>query len=202
MSSASQISISEWQPELQPPANHGWYALQTRARFERKICRQVEGKGHEAYVPVTRERRRWSDRSQTIELPLFPGYVFVRSVSEPADRLAILQTSGAYGFVTFQGVIAGIPDWQIKDLQRIEAQNTACSPYPFLRSGQRVRVCGGSLEGLEGIFVNERGGKLVISIEPMQRSVAVDLTGYHVEVIKAPSRWSCDPNDRRPFRDN
>ena len=183
MSSGSQISISVWQSEVQAPANHDWYALQTRARFERKICRQVEGKGHEAYVPITRERRRWSDRSQTIELPLFPGYVFVRSVVESADRLAILRTSGAHGFVTFHGVLARIPDHQIKDLQRVESQNTACFPYPFLKNGQRVRICGGSLDGLEGIFVNERGGKLVISIEPMQRSIAIDLEAYDVERI-------------------
>jgi transcription antitermination factor NusG len=97
--------------------------------------------------------------------------------------LAVLQTSGAYAFVTFNSVIASIPDQQIKDLQRIESQNTSCSPYPFLKSGQRVRICGGSLDGLEGIFVAEHGRKLVISIEPMQRSIAVDLTAYDVEVV-------------------
>jgi transcription antitermination factor NusG len=163
--------------------NHDWYALQTRVRFERKICQQVQGKHLEAYVPITRDRRRWTDRCQTIEVPLFPGYVFVRAFSDPAARLTVLQTSGAYAFVTFNSVIASIPDQQIKDLQRIESQNTSCSPYPFLKSGQRVRICGGSLDGLEGIFVAEHGRKLVISIEPMQRSVAIDLMAYDLEVV-------------------
>jgi transcription antitermination factor NusG len=116
-------------------------------------------------------------------LPLFAGYVFVGAVSNPADRLAILQTSGAYRFVTFKGVAACIPDRQIKDLRRIEGQNTAWSPCPFLKSGQRVRICGGCLDGLEGTFVAERGRKLVISIEPMQRSVAIDLASYDVEAV-------------------
>ena len=160
-----------------------WYALQTRVRFERRICQQVQNKRLEAYVPVTRHRHRWSDRYQTIELPLFPGYVFVRAVSDPADRLAVLQTSSAYAFVTFNGVVACIPDQQIKDLQRIESQSTLCSPYPFLKSGQRVRICGGCLDGLEGIFVAERGRKLVISIEPMERSIAIDIAAYELEVV-------------------
>lgn len=160
-----------------------WYALQTRVRFERRICQQVQNKNQEAYVPVTRARRRWSDRYQTVALPLFPGYVFVRAMSDPSDHLAVLQTSGAYAFVTFNGVVACIPDQQIKDLQRIESQNTLCSPQGFLKSGQRVRICGGCLDGLEGIFVADRGKKLVISIEPMQRSVAIDLDAYEVEVV-------------------
>jgi transcription antitermination factor NusG len=104
-------------------------------------------------------------------------------MSDPADRLAVLQTKGAYAFVTFKEVTARIPDQQISDLRRIESQNTSWSPYPFLKSGQRVRICGGCLDGLEGIFVAERGRKLVISIEPMQRSVAIDLASYDVEAV-------------------
>lgn len=168
---------------LYPAGGQDWFALQTRASFERKICRQVEGKHLEAYVPVAHERHRWSDRYQIVEMPLFPGYVFVRAMSDPADRLAVLQTNGAYAFVTFQGVIARIPDQQINDLRRIEGQNTSWSPYPFLKSGQRVRICGGCLDGLEGILVAERGRKLVISIEPMQRSIAIDVGAYDLAVV-------------------
>jgi transcription antitermination factor NusG len=143
----------------------------------------VQAKQQEAYVPVTGQRRRWSDRYQTVEIPLFPGYVFVRAISDPVDRLVVVQTSGAYGFVTVNGVVACIPDPQIKDLQRIESQNTSWSPYPFLKSGQRVRICGGCLDGLEGIFVAERGRKLVISIEPMERSIAIDIAAYDLEIV-------------------
>ena len=183
MPSTHQTSTTNWQPEIPFLESHDWYALQTRMRFERKICQQLQDRRHAAYVPVTRERRRWSDRYQAVESPLFPGYVFVGAISDPAGRLAVLQTSGAYGFVTFNGVVARIPDWQINDLRRTETQNTSWSPYPFVKSGQRVRICGGCLDGLEGILVAERGRKLVISIEPMQRSIAVDLEAYDVEVV-------------------
>lgn len=161
-----------------------WFALQTRARRERTICTQVEGKGHQAFVPVMKQRRRWSDRMQTIAVPLFPGYVFVRAVSNHSDRLAILQTNSVYGFVSFNGMIARIPEQQIMDLRRLEEQNSSCAPWPFLKAGQRVRVRGGCLEGLEGIFVAAAGGnKLVISIVPMQRSIAVSLDDYHFDVL-------------------
>lgn len=183
MSSIQPTLTRNWQPEVPFLENRDWYALQTRARFERRICQQVQAKQQEAYVPVTGQRRRWSDRYQTVEIPLFPGYVFVRAISDPVDRLVVLQTSGAYGFVTVNGVVACIPDQQIKDLQRIESQSTLWAPYPFLKSGQRVRICGGCLDGLEGIFVAERGKQLVISIEPMERSIAIDIAAYELEVV-------------------
>ena len=183
MSSIQPTLTRNWQPEVPFLENRDWYALQTRARFERRICQQVQAKHQEAYVPVPGQRRRWSDRYQTVEMPLFPGYVFVRAMSDPADRLAVLQTKGAYAFVTFKEVTARIPDQQISDLRRIESQNTSWSPYPFLKSGQRVRICGGCLDGLEGIFVAERGKQLVISIEPMERSIAIDVGAYDLEVV-------------------
>ena len=183
MPSIQEASTRNWQREVPTLETHDWFALQTRVRFERRICQQVRDKHQEAYVPVTHKRRRWSDRYQTVDLPLFPGYVFVRAVSDPADRLAVVQTRGAYAFVTFNGVIACIPDQQIIDLRRIESQNTSWSLYPFLKSGQRVRICGGCLDGLEGIFIAERGRKLVISIEPMERSIAIDVEAYDLEIV-------------------
>ena len=160
-----------------------WYALQTRTRFERRICQQVQAKHHEAYVPVTRARHRWSDRIQTVETPVFPGYVFVRASESSDARLAILQTNGVYAFVAFNGVIAQIADQQINDLRRLEMHEGSWSPYPFLKSGRRIRIVGGCLDGLEGIFQAERGRKLVISIEPMQRSIALDVEGYDIETV-------------------
>src|SRR5262249_37834421 len=86
-----------------------WYALQIRARFERRV-NQLLNRDPQTLVPVARERRRWTDRYETVELPMFPGYVFVRAVLKPSDRLAILQSSGVFGFVTFNGTLARIPD--------------------------------------------------------------------------------------------
>jgi len=183
--SSQQVAITEALSDVARERSRieDWFALHTRSRRERMICTQVEGKGLEAFVPVMKQRRRWSDRFQTIELPLLPGYVFVRAVTSPTDRLAILQTSSVYGFVTFNGIIARIPDHQIQDLRKIEEQNSPCSAWPFLKVGQRVRIRGGCLDGLEGIFVaHGTGNKLVISIIPMQRSIAVSIDDYDFEV--------------------
>ncbi len=173
----AEVSSAIWS------ASEDWYVLQNRARFERRICQHVHAKHQKAYVPLTKSRHRWSDRVQTVETPLFAGHVFVRACSADDDRLAILHTNGVYGFVTFNGEIARIPDQQINDLRRIESQNSPWSPYPFLKSGRRIRICGGCLDGLEGIYIAERGRKLVISIEPMQRSIAIDVDAYDIELI-------------------
>src|SRR3954463_6604078 len=156
---------------LIPTRTDEWYALHTRTRFERRICKQVQLKHHEAYVPVTRARHRWSDRYQTVETPIFPGYVFVRATQDANVRMAILQTNGVYDFVAFNGMVARITDEQISDVRRLETNAVSWSPYPFLKAGRRIRIVGGCLDGLEGIFLEERGRKLVISIEPMQRSI-------------------------------
>lgn len=161
-----------------------WFALQTRARFERRVSNQLLSKNYEAFVPVARERRRWTDRYQTVELPMFPGYVFVRAILKPADRLTILQASGVFGFVTFNGSVARIPDQQIGYLRTISEQNSPWSPYRFIGDGPRARIRGGHLDGLEGILAADKAGKkLVISIEPMQRSIAVGIEGCEFEML-------------------
>jgi len=161
-----------------------WYALQTRARFERRFNNPLLISNPERLVPVARERRRWTDRYETVELPMFPGYVFVRAVLKPADRLAILQSSGVFGFVTFNGSLACIPNRQIGYLRKIAEHSRPWSAYRYIADGPCVRVCGGELEGVEGILAADKAGKkLVISLGPMQRSVAISLEGVEFERI-------------------
>ncbi len=136
----------------------------------------------ETFVPLREEVHRWSDRQKLVPAPLFSGYVFVRLRLSPALRLSVLQTEGVIGFVTFHGQAVPIPGKQIEDLQRLLSQKVACSLHAFLKLGRRVRIRGGCLDGLEGIL--ERSGQktLVISIECIQRSVAVKIEGYELEL--------------------
>jgi transcription antitermination factor NusG len=171
-------STSDRSPEESPD----WLILQIQARFERRVSDQLVGQNRQAFVPVARERRRWTDRYQTIELPMFPGYVFVRAVLKAADRVAILQSSGVFGFVTFNGSMARVSDPQIRYLRKIAEQQSTWSPYRFVADGPRVRVRGGHFDGVEGILANDKAGtKLVMSIEPMQRSIAVSIEGCDCE---------------------
>jgi len=160
-----------------------WFAIQIRYRFEKKVVEQLGKKGVEAFLPLREETHRWSDRQQAVRIPLFPGYAFVRVDGLAESRRRVLQTLGLMGFVNIQGEAVPIPAKQIEDLQLLLKEKVPCSLYPFLRAGQRVRVRGGCLEGLEGVLAQHDKGKLVISIASIQRSLAIEIDGYELEMI-------------------
>ena len=113
---------------------------------------------------------------------MFPGYIFVR-IQETTDALvSVLRTSGVAGFVGVRGAGVPIPDDEIESVHAVLATGVALQPYPYLKVGQRVRICGGSLNGLRGILVarNDDLG-LVVSVEIIQRSLAIRVAGYRVE---------------------
>ncbi|MGB8885519.1 MAG: transcription termination/antitermination NusG family protein [Candidatus Korobacteraceae bacterium] len=161
-----------------------WWVLQTRARFERRMSNQLPSQHRQAFVPVARERRRWTDRYETLELPMFPGYVFVRAVLKATDRLAILQSSGVFGFVTYKGSLAHVSDRQVGYLRSIVEHNNPWSPYRFIAEGPQARIRSGQLGGLEGILATDKAGrKLVISLDPMQRSIAISVETCDLEML-------------------
>ena len=160
-----------------------WYAIQTRYRFERKVAAQLQNKGVETFLPVLEAIHLWSDRRKAVDTPLFSGYVFVRLHPLSASRLKVVRTEGVMGFVTFRGDATPIPFKQIEDLQRLLSQNVPCSLHAFMKIGRRVRIRGGCLEGLEGILEQSGQKKLVISIECIQRSVAIQIEGYELELV-------------------
>jgi len=179
MSMSSAVSLAT------PPQQdvEEWFALQTRYRFEKKVAVQLSSKGLEVFLPLRKENREWSDRQKQVTIPLFPGYAFVRSARSFALRLLVLQTAGVMGFVSFAGTAAVIPQKQIEDLQLLLAQDVPFSLYPFLHSGQRVRIRGRCLDGVEGLLAQRDKDKLVISIESIQRSLAIEIRGYEVDLI-------------------
>ena len=165
------------------PVDESWFAIEVRYRFEKKAQRQLVEKGFETFLPVRRELRRWSDRKKSTEVPLFPGYVFVRLDVSRLNRLCVLQTEGVLGFVGSHPDAAKIPEAQIRDLQSLLTKKMSCSLRPFLKVGQRVRIRGGSLDGIEGILSENNKQSLIISIEAIERSLAVEIKGYEVEPV-------------------
>lgn len=165
-------------------AGLNWYAVHTRSRHEKLVGRHLESQGFSALVPLTTEVRQWSDRRKLVELPLFPGYAFVRMVYEPEQKLRVLGTDGIVNFVGVHGQGIPIPDRQIDDLQTLLQAKVPVESHPFLKVGQRVRICSGSLNGTEGILVGQESDRmLVISVELIQRSVSIRLQGYEVEAV-------------------
>lgn len=185
MSSANQVQevsgeMSQWVSGH--PAR--WYALHTQARHEKTVERRLREQGMETFLPVSPELHTWSDRKKKVEVPLFNCYVFVRCTLSPQDRMRVYQVDSVHGFVGSRGVGLPIPDEQIEAIRAVLAQNSPWRAHPFLKAGQRVRVRGGALDGVEGVFLSENGDhSLVISVDAIQRSMAVRIDGYQVEPV-------------------
>ena len=160
-----------------------WFAVQTRYRFEKRVVAQLNHKSCEVYLPLLTEHHTWSDREKVVTIPLFPGYAFVHIDQSRDARKAVLQTVGLIGFVSFGGIVAAVPPKEIEDLQLLLQEKGLFSLHPFVRTGQRVRIRGGCLQGLEGVLVQHEKGKLVISIESIQRSLAIEIQGYELELV-------------------
>jgi transcription antitermination factor NusG len=161
-----------------------WYALHTRARHEKAIERRLCEQGMETFVPTTIEVHRWSDRKKKVEVPLFSCYVFLRCGLSANDRTLVHRIESVHGFVGSRGASLPIPDDQIDGIQKVLAQTAPWRSYPFLKVGQRVRVRGGAMDGVEGVFLSENGDhSLVISVDAIQRSMAVRIDGYDVEPV-------------------
>jgi transcription antitermination factor NusG len=161
-----------------------WYAIHTRSRHEKRVAARLQEQGITTFVPFTTEARQWSDRRKLVDLPLFSCYAFVNVARLPEARNTIVRTDGVLGFVGFCGGAIPIPDIEIASIRTLLDGVVPFTSYPFLKIGQRVRVRGGSLDGVEGILVSRSGDEtLVISVGPIQRSIALKLDGYSVEPV-------------------
>jgi transcription antitermination factor NusG len=160
-----------------------WYAIRTRSRHEKIVAEQLQTQRIESFLPVVKKTRKWSDRKKEVELPLFPGYNFARLVLCSPDRLRVLRTHGVAGFVGVRGVGIPVPEGQIESLRTLLANDIPMKDRPFLQVGQRVRIRGGALDGIEGILAAQDDRNLIISVEPIHRSLSVCIAGYRFEPI-------------------
>jgi transcription elongation factor/antiterminator RfaH len=151
-----------------------WYGIRTKSNREKTIAAILTAKGYEQYLPTYQVRHRWTDRTMTISLPLFPGYVFCRF--DARRKLPIVSTPGVVSVVGFGAEPAPIPDAEIEAIQNVLASGLAPEPCPYLHEGQRIRVHSGALEGLEGVLLKDKSEyRLVISVNMLQRSISVGI---------------------------
>lgn len=161
-----------------------WFAVQTKPRHEKKVESELSEKGLKSFLPLHRERRRWSDRQKWVEVPLFSNYLFVRMPEESESRTRVLRTAGVVRFVGAPGRGTPLPDEQIESLRTIVSEGVPIAAHSYLNVGERIRICGGTLHGIEGVLVAIKGDrKLVVSVDLIQKSVAIQLEGFHVERI-------------------
>lgn len=152
-----------------------WYAIHVRSKYERKTADALTCKGYECLLPVYTQRRRWSDRTKIIELPLFPGYVFSRFDVEL--RLPILKTPGVLAVVGVGRIPQPLDSAEIEQVRKVTATNHGAKPCPYLKVGQRVRITAGPLTGIEGLLAERRGEtRVVLTVSVLEKAISV-----HVE---------------------
>ncbi len=151
-----------------------WFAVYTRANHERRVSDQLTEWGVEIFLPQYETVRKWKDRHVRLQLPLFPGYVFVHIALQ--NRLQVLQVPGVAWLVSFAGKPVAVPEEEFTKIRAFLNHGFRAEPHPYLKAGKRVRVCDGPFVGMEGIVLRRKNSnRLVISLELIQRAMVVDL---------------------------
>jgi transcriptional antiterminator NusG len=158
-----------------------WYVIHTRSRHEKRVSDQLQIKQIEGFLPLYRSRRNWNGRNAVIDLPLFPGYLFVHI--SLAERLSVLNLAGVAGLVSFQGAPVPLPDLEMERMRTCLSM-TQAEPVPYFKPGNRVRIVAGPLAGLEGVILRQNGqARFVLSIDLILRSVAVNVNACDLELV-------------------
>src|ERR1700687_5026638 len=148
-----------------------WYAAYTCAKHEKRVAAELGMREVEHFLPLYSSVRRWKDRRVELDLPLFPGYVFVRLALR--DRLRVLQIPSVARLVGFGGLPAALPDEDMEILRVGLDSRLAVEPHPYLTEGRRVQVRSGPLAGMRGILLRRRGkARFVVSMELIIKSMA------------------------------
>jgi transcription antitermination factor NusG len=160
-----------------------WFAVYTASRHEKRVAQHLAQREIEHYLPLYRSARKWSDGSKVIlDLPLFPGYLFVHI--RRTERVRVLEVPGALAVVGGSGrEPIPMPDDAIESL-RTGLHLRAVEPHPLLRIGQRARIRSGALAGMEGIVLRKKNNlRMVLTLEFIQRSIAVEVSADDLEPL-------------------
>jgi len=155
-------------------AEAGWFALRVRPNHERAAERSLHNLGLEAYLPVQRVRRRWSDRIKELEAVLFPGYVFCKFGYE--DRMRVLNSAGVRSIVANGPAPSRVEDAEIEAVRALLRSGRPILQCPFVSVGRRVVIHDGPLASLRGVVMRVRDAwRVVVSVEAINCSVAIEM---------------------------
>lgn len=154
-----------------------WHALYVNSRAEKKVMETLLSKGVEAYIPLVKTMREWSDRKKMVEFPLLNGYVFVKSTV--ILRATVLQTKGVVNFVRHCGEIAIIREIEIDQLKQLVDLGYQMEVNAITRAyelGDKVKITSGALKNIEGFVLEQKEGKFVeVLLESIGQSIKVKL---------------------------
>jgi transcriptional antiterminator NusG len=166
-----------------------WFALWTNSHCEQLVHDTLVARGFRPFLPMVQDWSRRAGVRRLVARPMFPGYLFVHAVLDKRNYVEIVKTRG---LVRILGEgwdkLAPIDGHEIDSIRTFVAANVSVLDHPYLREGQRVRIVEGALAGAEGYFVRSKPhrGLLVISIDLLQRSVAVEIECGAVEPAAPP----------------
>jgi transcription elongation factor/antiterminator RfaH len=174
MLSEQSVAISVQCPRPQ------WYVVYTSANHEKRVTQQLQQRSVQHFLPLYESVRRWKDRRMKLQLPLFPGYVFVRLSSW--EQAQVVRVPGIARLVGFNGHPAAVADEEIEALRTYTMTPLGAEPHPYLTVGRRVRVRRGTLAGMEGILVRRKNAlRVVLSLDLIMRSVSVEVDASDLE---------------------
>lgn len=165
-----------------------WFALYVQVNHEREVTKRLEQKEINAFLPLMERWSKRRDRRKRVSVPLFPGYLFIRTVLDNPTHVHILKTPGALTLIgNSEGPVA-IPPYQIESLQTLLHSPQPIQLNPYLKEGDWVHVIRGPLTGCTGILLrqNPKKGRLIVSVDIICRSVSVELDMEDVEPVAPP----------------
>jgi len=155
-----------------------WHAIWTQSHAEQLVFDQLAAKGFTPFLPKLEVWSRRGNLRRIRSVPMFPSYLFLQHIVDKASYVEILKARGVVRILGDRwDRLAIVPASEIEAIRRVAGAGPAAQPHPYLREGRRVRIMRGPLSGVEGILLTNRAdrGLLVISIDLLQRSVAVEV---------------------------
>lgn len=160
-----------------------WFAVHTRSRHEKQVDSLLREKHIDSFLPLVKTLSRRRDRKVFVDLPLFPGYLFVHI---PWDSIfEVISTRGVVRIIgTDRYEPTSIPEKQVNDIKILVNSNVKIDPYKYLQDGKMVRVKSGPLMGVEGILVKRKSNyRVVVSVDLLQRSTSAEVSIADIEPV-------------------
>lgn len=171
-----------------------WYVLFVRSNQEKRVAEHLRGRGVENYLPCYASLRQWKDRRVTLQMPLFPGYVFVRLPL--LERMKVLTVPNAVSLVGAGSSPAEISEQEIVSI-RCGIEHGNAGPYPYLKEGQHVVIIAGVMAGMQGVLVRrQNGARVVVSLDSISRAFVVEVDTACLKPVAGP----CLPGPPRAAR--
>jgi transcription termination/antitermination protein NusG len=180
---STTIEIDRYRETAVDEPEGAWHALWTHSHCEQVVHDQLQQKGFDVFLPKVDAWSRRRGVRRLAQVPMFPGYLFLRHAMDKASYVEVVKTRGLVSVLGERwDRLTVIPEQEMQAVQTVVAAHHPLLPFPYVREGQRARIASGPLAGVEGILVDvrPRQGLLVLSVHLLQRSVAVVVDGTDV----------------------